>query len=119
MPDKPKRTPGQLIAVPHTEHPDHKKLSMEIVHIEEGERPTIAETVGIDVGDEIAEANAAHIVSCWNAMDGIGHPEKVKELIEAIRPAIVYIARADGSSATTAMRRRVADALAALEMDAE
>ena len=74
MPDKPKRTPGQLIAVPHTEHPDHKKLSIEIAHVEEGKGPTIAETVGIDVGDAIAEANAAHIVECWNAMEGIGSP---------------------------------------------
>ncbi len=39
------------------------------------------------VGDE---ENAAHIVECVNAMEGIGKPPAVKELIEAVKGHIDY-----------------------------
>ncbi len=61
-----------------------------------------------------AEANAALIVSCVNAMEGIGRPEKVKDLIEAVKYIRDDLLKNGGEHDIPAV---IDTALAALEME--
>ncbi|HEC61882.1 MAG TPA: hypothetical protein ENI27_06465 [bacterium] len=98
MPDKPNYTRGLWettdFAVPR-----------------EGPQPggAIWSPKGAYIGDFRDRADVERAVSCVNAMAGIGNPEKVRELIEALQETQVHIATDS----------RLMDALAALELSEE
>ncbi len=105
MSDKPKRTPGPLV--------------LEEDFIIYGADGYMVADPDCEQEEQKGkkEANAARIVECWNAMEGIGRPEKVWELIGAAQEVFDHCIPADTASANRVDRLR--KALAALEMEGE
>ena len=80
MPDKPKCTPGKWIF--HQPWGGFSKIT------DDDGKLIFGVTVGTDKecqSAEICEANWARLDSCVAAMEDIGRPEKVKELIKAVK----------------------------------
>ncbi len=79
-PDKPRRTPGKWIF--HQPWGGFSKIT------DDDGKLIFGVTAGLE-GEmqpvEISEANWKRLDSCVAAMEQIGHPEKVKELIEAVK----------------------------------
>ena len=110
MPDKPKCTPGKWIF--HQPWGGFSKIT------DDDGKLIFGVTVGTDKEGqpaEICEANWKRLDECVNAMQGIGKPEAVEELIEAIEE---YLDKLSGMLPIY-FRDRIKKALAALEMEGE
>lgn len=117
MPDKPKWTPGRMVVVIEDKEPyiDRitKKPSAWVKVNRHGGGAAIAtcNVVSHPLGNP-SRANAERIAACWNAMEGIGNPEKIRKLIEGVKLALIFGVTPDGPSANA-----LGKALAALELE--